>query len=48
MILFFIARVKYLQMFVKKKFFQKSIDKWRGMVYNKGTKKERGNNNETQ
>ena len=34
MILFFIARVKYLQMFVKKKFFKKRVDKWREWVYN--------------
>ena len=33
-ILFFIARVKYLQMFIKKNFFQKRVDKWRGWVYN--------------
>lgn len=46
MILFFIARVKYLQMFVKKNFSKKGIDKWRGWVYNNGTKKKRGNNNE--
>lgn len=46
MILFFIACAKCLQMFVKKIFSKKSIDKRGGMVYNKGTKKERGNNNE--
>ena len=34
MILFFIARVKYLQIFVKKIFSKKGVDKRRGMVYN--------------